>query len=83
MTVFGQQIKTGDHFDSNSPDFTSYAEMVDMPTTFPTYDKSPTFEQLFSTPFVGRYVAILKFIDDEPILNNKVFEFLEVMVWVE
>ena len=82
FALFGQQIKTGNQFDSNSPNFTPYAEMVHMPTTFPNYDKSPVFEQFFSTSFVGRYVAILKIIDDE-CSDVKVLEFREVRVWVE
>ena len=82
-TLFYQQIKTGTHFDSENPDFTSYTEMVDMPTVFETYtDKSPTFEQFFSTPFVGRYVVIMKKVGNES-GEAKVLTFGEVMVWFE
>ena len=82
ITLYCQQIKSGTHFDSGSPDFSSYAEMVDIPNLFPTFHKSPVFEEFFSTPFVGRYVVISKNVGNKTI-EEKVLEFKEVMVWLE
>ena len=54
--------------------------MVDIPFPLKTYGEA-IFEKYFSS-FEGRYVMLQKTISAEDKLDDKPFEFMEVMVWV-
>ena len=78
------QIKVGNIFKEEEPNFGAYIEMVDIPETpTTTYGETHVFEQYFDKCFEGRYVSLEKFYGDKDIVDNKPFEFSEVMVWVE
>ena len=84
FACFCPQIKAGNDFEKEEPNFGTYVEMVDIETRPTTYGRqAEIFERYFTSCFEGRYVSLQKFYGENDINEIKPFEFREVMVWVE